>query len=151
MIKWLELSGAKPPNPYLEQKRKDVKMKDNNKTNYTNVTLNSTSRGCKAEPYPFSASAVIQSLFNFNKLSNGETCQGLRHWRLLLNLKNNFSRPVRNDMVKFGGVTRHPEGDKPKDLQTQNHVITRKNIEQEMQKSTQSDVVIPNKLGNSNT
>ena len=35
-------------------------MKDNNKTNYTNVTLN-----------------LIQSLFKFNKLSNGETCQGL--------------------------------------------------------------------------
>ena len=74
-------------------------MKDNNKTNYTNVTLNSTSRGCKAEPYPFSASAVIQSLFKFNKLGNGETCQGLRHWRLLSNLKNNFSRPARNDII----------------------------------------------------
>ena len=33
-----------------------------------------------------------------NKLGNGETCQGLRHWRLLSNLKNNFSKPVRNDM-----------------------------------------------------
>ena len=33
-----------------------------------------------------------------NELGNGETCQGLRHWRLLLNLKNNFSRPVHNDM-----------------------------------------------------
>ena len=33
-----------------------------------------------------------------NKLENGETCQGLRHWRLLSNLKNNFSKPVRNDM-----------------------------------------------------
>ena len=86
-----------------------------------------------------------------NKLDNGETCQGLRHWRLFSNLKNNFSKPVRNDMVEFGGVTRHPEGDSPKDLQTQNHVITRKNIEQEMQKSTQSDVVIPNELGNSET
>ena len=86
-----------------------------------------------------------------NELGNGETCQGLRHWRLLSNLKNNFSKPVRNDMVEFGGVTRHPEGDSPKDLQTQNHVITRKNIEQEMQKSTQSDVVIHNKLGNGET
>ena len=73
-------------------------MKNNNKTNYTNVTLNSTSRGCKAEPYPFRASAVIQSLFKFNKLGNSEICQGLRHWRLLSNLKNNFSKPVRNDM-----------------------------------------------------
>ena len=54
-------------------------------------------------------------------------------------------------MVEFGGVTRHPEGDSPKDLQTKNHVITRKNIEQEMQKSTQSDVVIPNELGNGET
>ena len=34
-----------------------------------------------------------------NKLDNGETCQGLRHWRLLSNLKNNFSKPVRNDMI----------------------------------------------------
>ena len=33
-----------------------------------------------------------------NKLDNGETCQGLRHWRLFSNLKNNFSKPVRNDM-----------------------------------------------------
>ena len=40
---------------------------------------------------------------NFNKLSNGETCQGLRHWRLLSNLKNNFSRPVRNDMNNKNG------------------------------------------------
>ena len=47
-----------------------------------------------------------------NKLDNDETCQGLRHWRLLYNLKNNFSKPVRNDMG------RHPEGDNPKDLQT---------------------------------
>ena len=53
-----------------------------------------------------------------NKLGNGETCQGLRHWRLLSNLKNNFSKPVRNDIVEFGGVTRHPEGDNPKDLST---------------------------------
>ena len=30
MIKWLESSGALPPNPYLEQKRKDIKMKDKN-------------------------------------------------------------------------------------------------------------------------
>ena len=57
-------------------------MKDNSKTNYTNVTLN-----------------LIQSLFKFNKLDNGKTCLGLRHWRLLSNLKNNFSRPVRNDMI----------------------------------------------------
>ena len=97
-----------------------------------------------------------------NELGNSENCQGLRHWRLLSNLKNNFSRPARNDMG------RHPEGTRaedvrrepypfnasvkcPKDLQTQNHVITRKNIEQEMQKSTQSDVVIPNKLDNGET
>ena len=33
-----------------------------------------------------------------NKLGNGETCQGLRHWRLLSNLNSNFSKPVRNDM-----------------------------------------------------
>ena len=33
-----------------------------------------------------------------NKLSNSETCQGLRHWRLLFNLENNSSKPVRNDM-----------------------------------------------------
>ena len=58
-------------------------MKNNNKTNYTNVTLN-----------------LIQSLFKFNKLGNSETCQGLRHWRLLSNLKNNFLKPVRNDMKK---------------------------------------------------
>ena len=41
---------------------------------------------------------LIQSLFKFNKLDNGETCLGLRHWSLLPNLKNNFSKPVRNDM-----------------------------------------------------
>ena len=34
-----------------------------------------------------------------NELDNGETCQGLQHWRLLSNLKNNFSKPVRNDMI----------------------------------------------------
>ena len=33
-----------------------------------------------------------------------------------------------------------------KDLQTQNHVITRNNIEQERLKSEQRDVVIPNKF-----
>ena len=33
-----------------------------------------------------------------NKLGNSETCLGLRHWRLLSNLKNSFSKPVRNDM-----------------------------------------------------
>ena len=33
-----------------------------------------------------------------NKLGNGETCRGLRHWRLLPNLNNNSSKPVRNDM-----------------------------------------------------
>ena len=35
-----------------------------------------------------------------NKLDNDKTCQGLRHWRLLSNLKNIFSKPVRNDMIK---------------------------------------------------
>ena len=45
-----------------------------------------------------------------NKLGNGETCQGLRHWRLLSNLKNNFSKPVRNDMG------RHPEGTRAEDV-----------------------------------
>ena len=53
----------------------------NSNTNHTNVTLN-----------------LIQSLFKFNKLVYGNTCQGLRHWKLLFNLKNNFSKPVRNDM-----------------------------------------------------
>ena len=154
----------------------------NSNTNHTNVTLNSTSRGCKAEPYPFSASAVIQSLFKFNKLGYGNACQGLRHWRLLSNLKNNFLKPVRNDMdnknrpdcfafarndaiVKFednertkilkqvqnDNVTRHPAGDNPKDLSTQSHVITRNNVKQEVQNSIQSDVVIPNELGNDET
>ena len=99
-------------------------MKDNNKTNYTNVTLNSTSSSIKAEPYPFSARAVIQSLFKFNKLDHGETCHGLRHWRLLSVLKNNFSKPARNDMGKENlkqvdnNVTRHTEDDSPKYLQT---------------------------------
>ena len=46
---------------------------------------------------------------------------------------------------------RHPEGDNPQDLQTQNHVITRNNVEQEGQKSIQRDVVIPNELGNGET
>ena len=53
-----------------------------------------------------------------NKLGNGETCQGLRHWRLLSNLKNNFSKLVRNDMG------RHPEGDSPKDLSTNTNLKT---------------------------
>ena len=34
-----------------------------------------------------------------NKLGNGDTCRGLRHWRLLSKLNNNFSKPVRNDMT----------------------------------------------------
>ena len=38
-----------------------------------------------------------------NKLGNSDTCQGLRHWRLLSNLNNNFSKPVRNDMDKKNG------------------------------------------------
>ena len=33
-----------------------------------------------------------------NELGNDKTCQGLRHWSLLPNLKNSFSKPVRNDM-----------------------------------------------------
>ena len=63
-----------------------------------------------------------------NELSNGKTCQGLRHWRQLSNLKNNFSKPVRNDMnnknkldcfaFARNDASRHPEGDNPKDLQT---------------------------------
>ena len=98
----------------------------NSNTNHTNVTLNSTSRGCKAEPYPFSASAVIQSLFKINELGNGETCQGLRHWKLLFSLKNNFSRPVRNDMdnknrldcfaFARNDMKRHPEGTRAEDV-----------------------------------
>ena len=55
-------------------------MKNNNAKNI-NVTLN-----------------LIQSLFKFNELGNCGTCQGLRHWKLLSNLKNNFSKPVRNDI-----------------------------------------------------
>ena len=47
-----------------------------------------------------------------NKLSNGESCKGLRHWKLLSNLKNNFSKPIRNDMG------RHTEDNSPKYLQT---------------------------------
>ena len=73
-------------------------MKDNNKTNYTNVTLNSTSSSIKAEPYPFSASAVIQSLFKFNELGNGETCQGLLRRFVYKNTNNNEISP-HNDMV----------------------------------------------------
>ena len=100
---------------------------------------------------------LIQSLFKFNKLGNGETSQGLlRH--LVHKITNNNKNFPHNDMykkilkrVQGDSVTRHPEGNSPKDLQTQNHVITRKNIEQEMQKSTQSDVVIPNELGNGET
>ena len=60
-----------------------------------------------------------------NELGNGETCQGLRHWRPLPKLKNNFSKPVRNDMgkenlkrVQDNNVTRHTEDDSPKYLQT---------------------------------
>ena len=36
-------------------------------------------------------------------------------------------------------------------MENKNHVITRNNIEQEIEKSVQSDVVIPNKLGNGET
>ena len=43
-------------------------------------------------------------------------------------------------------IKRHTEDDSPKYLQTQSHVITRNDIEQKSQKSTQSDVVIPNKF-----
>ena len=57
---------GKASEPYLEQKRKDVKMKDNNKTNYTNVTLNSTSSSIKAEPYPFSASVKCPKYLSTN-------------------------------------------------------------------------------------
>ena len=94
----------------------------NNNTNNTNVTLN-----------------LIQSLFKFNKLGYGNTCQGLRHWRLLSNLKNNFSKPTRNDMDNNksrsalpiqqlnrldcfasarNDVSHHTEGDSPKYLST---------------------------------
>ena len=55
-------------------------MKDNNKTNYTNVTLN-----------------LIQSLFKFNKLSNGETCQGLLR-RFVHKIANNNEISPHNDM-----------------------------------------------------
>ena len=85
-------------------------MKDNNKTNYTNITLNSTSRGCKAEPYPFSASAVIQSLFK-------ATCPPLEGGP-----KSLISRRGENTVNCFNTYNdkkcRHPEGNSPKDLQT---------------------------------
>ena len=68
---------------------------ENKNANNINVTLN-----------------LIQSLFKFNKLDNDKTCQGLRHWRLLSHLKNNFSKPVRNDMG------RHTEDGSPKYLHT---------------------------------
>ena len=55
-------------------------MKDNNKTNYTNVTLN-----------------LIQSLFKFNKLSNGETCLGLLR-RFVHKIINNNEISPHNDM-----------------------------------------------------
>ena len=73
-------------------------MKDNNKTNYTNVTLNSTSSSIKAKPYPFSASAVIQSLFKFNELGHGETCQGLLR-RFVHKITNNNEISPHNDMI----------------------------------------------------
>ena len=57
------------------------------------VILSRTSRGCKAEPYPFSASAVIQSLFKFNELGNGETCQGLLRRFVYKNTNNNEISP----------------------------------------------------------
>ena len=47
-----------------------------------------------------------------NELGNDEICQGLRHWRLLSNMKNSFSKPVRNDMG------RHTEDGSPKYLHT---------------------------------
>ncbi len=43
-----------------------------------------------------------------NELGNSENCQGLRHWRLLSNLKNNFSKPVRNDMINKNVKTLFP-------------------------------------------
>ena len=77
---------------------------------------------------------------------------------------------LRNKGNKFftKDIKRHPEGTRAqalrcepypfnasvnstKDLQTQNHVITRNNIKQIMPKYTQSDVVIPNKLDNGET
>ena len=47
-----------------------------------------------------------------NKLSNCELCQGLLHWRLLSNLKNSFSKPVRNDMDYK--ILKEIQGDKKK-------------------------------------
>ena len=52
-------------------------MKDNNKTNYTNVTLN---------------------LIQFNKLDNGETCQGLLR-RFVHKITNNNEISPHNDMI----------------------------------------------------
>ena len=130
MIKWLESSGAKPPNPHLEQKRKDVKMKkifkgirkkeQGNKFVTENImhVITRTNRaecGAVCQNDRLSAGHIWQTRSHVydevkcqaevrsdlvipNKLGNGETCQGLCHWRLLHNLNNNFSIPVRNDM-----------------------------------------------------
>ena len=65
--------------------------KNSSKTNYIHVI---TRNNVEQEGQKSVRSDVVIP----NKLGNGETCQGLRHWRLLSKLKNNFSKPVRNDM-----------------------------------------------------
>ena len=72
------------------------------------------------------------------------------HTNVIPNLFRNLNKGIRKKEQGNKFVTedikRHTEDDSPKYLQTQNHVITRNNVEQVTQKSIQSDVVIPNKL-----
>ena len=72
------------------------------------------------------------------------------------NNKMNYTISRHPEVTRAEDVRREPypfnaSVKNPKDLQTQSHVITRNNVEQMTQKSTQRDVVIPNKLGNSKT
>ena len=87
MIKWFESSGTLPPNPHLVGINKKGKiMKNKNHV----ITRNNIEQEVQK--------SVRSDVVIPDELGNGDTCNGLRHWRLLSNLKNNFSKPVRNDM-----------------------------------------------------
>ena len=94
------IRGKAPEPPFRTKKKGYISMENKNHV----ITRNNIEQEV--------LKSVRSDVVIHNKLGNSETCRGLRHWRLLSNLKNNFSKPVRNDLK------RHPEDDKPKDLST---------------------------------
>ena len=99
MIKWFESSGAKPPNPHLEQKRKDVKMEDNNA-----IVVQRNATICP--PLEGGPKSLIsrrgKNAMNSNQepspeLGNSETCQGLLR-RFVHKITNNNEISPHNDM-----------------------------------------------------